>query len=439
MLKVIKFGGTSLASAEQFRKVAAIVREDKSRRYVVASAPGKRFSSDTKVTDLLLSCYRLHRVRENFDEPFSCIRSRFEEICAELEIPFAFGEDFDRFYQEIKNGATEEYIASRGEHFNAKILAEFLQFPFLDTAEGIVFDENGVLMEEKTNENLALLLKNHTRAVLPGFYGATEKGEVRTFSRGGSDITGSLVARAAKADLYENWTDVSGLLMADPRIVSSPKAIECVTYRELRELSYMGANVLHEDAIFPVRREGIPINIRNTNDTAATGTMIVENAEKSAGIVTGIAGKKGFGAIYIEKGMMNRELGFGRRVLEVLENRKISFEHLPSGIDTMTVVLNRGDLVGHENELIRELQMAVQPDRIHLVENLCLIAVVGRGMINSPGTAARLFGALAKEKINIRMIDQGSSEMNIIVALEEQDYEKALKAIYAEFVPEEEN
>ena len=280
------------------------------------------------------------------------------------------------------------------------------------------------------------LLKKNTRAVLPGFYGATEHGDIRIFSRGGSDITGSLAARAVKADLYENWTDVSGLLMADPRIVKDPRAIEYVTYRELRELSYMGASVLHEDAIFPVRREGIPINIRNTNAPQDAGTMIVEQAEKSTGIVTGIAGKKGFGAIYIEKGMMNSELGFGRRVLGVLEDRKISFEHLPSGIDTLTVVVDRNALVGHENEIIHDLQRAVHADRIHLVENLCLIAVVGRGMINSPGTAARLFGALAKEKINIRMIDQGSSELNIIVALEEDDYEKAICAIYKEFVPE---
>jgi len=437
MLKVVKFGGTSLASADQFRKVAEIIKSDKTRRYVVASAPGKRFSGDIKVTDLLLSCYYQAQIHESIDEPFSQIRLRFEEICRDLGIPFTFAEEFDRFYEEIQKGATEAYIASRGEHFNAKILAAYLGYPFVETAEGILFDEKGKLLEEETNEKLGLLLKKHTRAVLPGFYGATEAGEIRIFSRGGSDITGSLAARAIKADLYENWTDVSGLLMADPRIVSNPKAIECVTYRELRELSYMGANVLHEDAIFPVRREGIPINIRNTNAPEDAGTMIVEQAEKSVGIVTGIAGKKGFGAIYVEKGMMNRELGFGRRVLNVLEDRQISFEHLPSGIDTLTVVLNRGDLEGRENELIQAIQQAVHPDRIHLVENLCLIAVVGRGMINSPGTAARLFTALARERINIRMIDQGSSELNIIVALEEKDYENALKAIYSEFVSEE--
>lgn len=433
MLKVIKFGGTSLASADQFRKVSAIVRADKSRRYVVASAPGKRFSDDIKVTDLLLLCYRLAREGENFEEPFSLIRARFEEIISDLGVELDLSEDFAAFHERVRKGASEAYIASRGEHFNAKILAAFLGFPFVEAAEGIVFDQNGNLLEEETNEKLSALLKKNPRAVIPGFYGATEHGDIRIFSRGGSDITGSLAARAVKADLYENWTDVSGLLMADPRIVKDPKSIEVVTYRELRELSYMGASVLHEDAIFPVRREGIPINIRNTNAPEDAGTMIVEQAEKSDSVVTGIAGKKGFGAIYIEKGMMNNELGFGRRVLSVLEERGISFEHFPSGIDTMTVVVDRASLFGHENELIHALGKAVQPDRIHLVEDLCLIAVVGRGMINSPGTAARLFGALASEKINIRMIDQGSSELNIIVALEEKDYEKAICAIYEAF------
>ncbi len=433
MLKVIKFGGTSLASAEQFRKVSEIIKADKSRRYVVASAPGKRFSDDIKVTDLLLSCYRLAKEGESFDEPFRKICDRFNEIIAELGIEFSLEEEFSEFYERVRKGASEAYIASRGEHFNARILAAYLDIPFVETAEGIIFDQGGKLLEEETNEKLGALLRKQPRAVLPGFYGATEFGDIRIFSRGGSDITGSLAARAIKADLYENWTDVSGLLMADPRIVANPRAIDVVTYRELRELSYMGASVLHEDAIFPVRREGIPINIRNTNLPEDPGTMIVEQAEKSCSVVTGIAGKKGFGAIYIEKGMMNNELGFGRKVLSVLEERGISFEHFPSGIDTMTVVVERGALVGHENELIHALQKAVRPDRIHLVEDLCLIAVVGRGMIASPGTAARLFTALAKENVNIRMIDQGSSELNIIVALEEKDYEKAIRAIYAAF------
>lgn len=436
MIKVIKFGGTSLASADQFKKVAQIVQADPARRYVVASAPGKRFSDDIKVTDLLLQCHRLASQGEKFEETFEKIRLRFGEIIAELGMDFSLEEELNEFFNILSRGTTEEFVASRGEHFNSRILAAYLGVPFVEAAEGILFDENGALLEEETNERLAALLKKHPRAVIPGFYGADVKGNVRTFSRGGSDVTGSLVARAVKANLYENWTDVSGLLMADPRIVPNPRAIDFVTYRELRELSYMGASVLHEDAIFPVRREGIPINIRNTNAPEDAGTMIVESADKSVGIVTGIAGKKGFGAIYVEKGMMNNELGFGRKVLNVLEDRKISFEHLPSGIDTLTVVVNRQDLVGRENELIHDLQEAVHPDRIHLVEDLCLVAVVGRGMINSPGTAARLFTALAREKINIRMIDQGSSELNIIVALEEKDYEKAILAIYSEFVKE---
>jgi len=433
MLKIVKFGGTSLASAEQFAKVKEIILADKARRYVVVSAPGKRFSDDIKVTDLLLTCFRLRSEDESFDEPFEKIRQRFREIIADLGLDLSLEADFDEFKKRIVRGASQAYIASRGEHFNAKIMAAYLGFPFIEAAEGIIFDEDGRLQEEQTNEKLGALMKKHPRAVIPGFYGATENGDVRIFSRGGSDITGSLAARAVKADVYENWTDVSGFLMADPRIVEKPRAIQVVTYRELRELSYMGASVLHEDAIFPVRREGIPINIRNTNAPEDDGTMIVEKADTSEGIVTGISGKKGLGAIYIEKSMMNNELGFGRRVLSVLEDRKISFEHLPSGIDTLTVVADRTALVGHENEIIHALQKAVSPDRIHLVEDLCLIAVVGRGMAGSPGVAARLFTALAEEKINIRMIDQGSSELNIIVALNEADYEKGIRAIYRAF------
>ncbi len=433
MLKVVKFGGTSLANAEQFRKVAAIVKADNTRRYVVASAPGKSFPDDIKVTDLLLFCHRLAKEGEQFDRPFNQVCDRFRTICKELGVKIDLENDFKEFYDRIRKGTSEAYIASRGEHFNARILAAYLDFPFVETREVILFDKSGALLEAETNERLAEVLQKNTCAVLPGFYGSTVHGDVRIFSRGGSDITGSLVARAVKADLYENWTDVSGLLMADPRIVEDPRAIEEVTYRELRELSYMGASVLHEDAIFPVRREGIPINIRNTNAPEDKGTMIVEKADREVGVVTGIAGKKGFAAIYIEKGMMNNELGFGRKVLSVLEERKISFDHFPSGIDSMTVVVDRASLVGQENELIHALEKSVQPDRIHLIEDLCLIAVVGRGMVGRPGAAEALFSALAGADINVRIIDQGSSELNIIVALDEKDYEKALIAIYAAF------
>ena len=433
MLKVVKFGGTSLACAEQFRKVAAIVKADKSRRFVVASAPGKCFPEDIKVTDLLLSCYRLAKEGEKFDEPFSKVCDRFRSICKELKVDLDLEKDFEEFYNSIRKGASEAYVASRGEHFNARILAAYLDYPFVETREVILFDKEGTLLEQETNERLSEVLRKNTRAVLPGFYGSTVHGDIRIFSRGGSDITGSLVARAVKADLYENWTDVSGLLMADPRIVEDPCPIEVVTYRELRELSYMGASVLHEDAIFPVRREGIPINIRNTNAPEDKGTMIVEQSDRKIGIVTGIAGKKGFGAIYIEKGMMNNELGFGRKVLSVLEERKISFDHFPSGIDSMTVVVDRASLAGQENELIHALQKAVQPDKIQLIEDLCLLSVVGRGMVNTPGAARILFEALERENINVRMIDQGSSELNIIVALDEKDYEKAILSVYDAF------
>ena len=433
MITVTKFGGSSLADAGCIRKAAEIIRADRARRYVVVSAPGKRFSTDEKITDLLIRCQKLGVRKLDFSVPFRTLRERFLEITAGLGLSLDLRPELDDLEEKLAVGVSLDYSASRGEYFNAKILAAYLGFPFLDAKEVVRFRKDGELDDEETLTVLSDALKKLPRAVIPGFYGATGDGEITVFSRGGSDITGSLVAEAAKADLYENWTDVSGLLMADPRIVPDPRPIEVVTYRELRDLSYMGASVLHEDAIYPVRRAKIPINIRNTNLPQDPGTMIVEEAEKSDGIVTGVAGKKGIGAIHIEKEMMNNELGFGRRVLSVLEDRGISFEHFPSGIDTMTVVVEKAYLLGRENELIQAMQEAVHPDRIHLVEDLCLIAVVGRGMINSPGTAARLFSALAKEKINIRMIDQGSSELNIIVALDEKDYEKAIRAIYSAF------
>lgn len=432
-MKVAKFGGSSLASAEQFKKVRDILLLDADRRIVVPSAPGKRSATDIKVTDLFYTCNRLAASGKDIGEAFEQIRERYHGIAQDLGLTVDLDAHLEEVRKQIQLGAGADYAASRGEYLNGILLADYMGWDFVDPQQGIFFDEEGRLDSVKTQGMLGALLEGREHAVVPGFYGCDSHGNVKTFSRGGSDITGAIVARAVNADLYENWTDVSGCLMADPRIVRNPEPIRYVTYRELRELSYMGASVLHEDAIFPVRREGIPINIRNTDEPDHPGTMIVERADKSVGIVTGIAGKKGFGAIYIEKGMMNNELGFGRRVLSVLEERGISFEHFPSGIDTMTVVVDRAALFGRENELIHALQKSVQPDHIHLVEDLCLIAVVGRGMAGSPGTAARLFGGLAKEKINIRMIDQGSSELNIIVALEEKDFERGICAIYAAF------
>lgn len=437
MLKVLKFGGSSLADADQFRKVAAVVKADPANRFVVASAPGKRFPEDVKVTDLLLECYQLARAKKPIDEPFGKIETRFREIIADLGLNLSLESEFATIRLVIKNRAGRDYVASRGEYLNSMILAEYLGYAFLDAEDSIFFTEEGVLDLARTDSSLEVLLSEAGRAVIPGFYGSMPNGTIRTFSRGGSDISGSIVARAAKADLYENWTDVSGMLMADPRVVSDPEPIPCITYRELRELSYMGASVMHEEAIFPVREAGIPINIRNTNCPEAPGTMILssgENAPAPNHVITGIAGKVGFSAIYIEKALMNGQKGFGRRVLQVLEEHQISFEHLPSGIDTMTVVVETAALKPELDAVLAALKKAVAPDHIAVHDDLALLAVVGRGMVRSEGTAFRVFRALAEAKVNVRMIDQGSSELNIIVGIDAAHYAKALDAVYREFV-----
>ncbi len=437
MIKVLKFGGSSLADAEQFRKVRAIIEAEPERRYVVASAPGKRFYEDEKVTDLLLRCHALANDRNPFDDTFRRICDRFNQIIKELDLELSLEQELETVRENIQNGASMDYVASRGEYFNSMILANFLGIPFLDAEECIFFKADGKLDSKKTNTVLENQLAMMPRAVIPGFYGILPNGEIKTFSRGGSDITGSIVAEAVDANLYENWTDVSGMLMADPRIIKDPAPIDVITYRELRELSYMGATVLHEDAVFPVRRSGIPINIRNTNLPDDPGTMIMPAVEDnvSSRVVTGIAGKTGFTAIYIEKDMMNAELGYGRRVLETLERQGISFEHLPSGIDTVTVVVNSSEIKDKLDAVVADLKRAVRPDTIRVYDNLALLAVVGRGMISSPGVAARVFAALARESINIRMIDQGSSELNIIVGISAKDHLKALNALYKEFEP----
>lgn len=436
MVKVLKFGGSSLADADQFRKVAAIIKAEPERRYVVASAPGKRFSDDIKVTDMLYDCYTLVKQNMPIDDAFAKIEDRYNGIIKDLGISFWLQPEFDRIKNAIVHHAGRDYIASRGEYLNSMILANYIGYDFIDAEFGIFFNDNGTLDTEKTNEELSALMAKHERAVIPGFYGVMPNGTIKTFSRGGSDITGSIVARAIKADIYENWTDVSGMLMADPRCVENPQVIPLITYRELRELSYMGATVLHEDAVFPVRQAGIPINIRNTNKPEDAGTMIVEKApsDKVDTVITGIAGKKGFSVIAIEKDMMNSEVGFGRRVLEVLENNGLCFEHLPSGIDTMSVVVNDNDFMPKKDAILNELQRVTKADSVNLYGGIALVAVVGRGMAGSKGTAGRIFKAIADNGINIRMIDQGSSELNIIVGVDADDYINTLDAIYHEFV-----
>ncbi len=439
MLKIVKFGGSSLASAEQFRKAGAIIRNDASRRYVVPSAPGKRFSDDIKITDMLYRCYKQAMLgddmEEDFDELMESIQERYQEIINGLNLDLSLDREFKEIKHNFHTKAGRAYAASRGEYLNGIIMAAYLGIDFIDAAEVIRFQKDGALNVEQTNLLLQERLGQTGRAVIPGFYGADENGRIHTFSRGGSDITGSLVARAVHADVYENWTDVSGFLIADPRIIPGAKSIDVITYRELRELSYMGATVLHEDAIFPVKGEGIPINIRNTNAPEDKGTLIVEaTCQKPRFVITGVAGKKDFASITIEKSMMNSEIGFCRRVLQVFEDNQISIEHMPSGIDTMTIFVHQDEFQEKEQKVIAGIHRAVEPDFLELESDLALIAVVGRGMRFTRGTSGRIFSALSHANVNVRMIDQGSSELNIIIGVKNDDFEEAIKAIYDIFV-----
>lgn len=442
MKKVVKFGGSSLASAEQFQKAGRIIRKDETRRYVIPSAPGKRFPKDTKVTDMLYSCYKQamleeddEETEESFEELLLKIKARYDDIIKGLSLSLSLDKEFQMIRENFSKKIGRDYAASRGEYLNGIIMAAYLGYEFIDAAEVIFFDENGNLDAKKTDAVLSERLAGSERAVIPGFYGVRPDGKIVTFSRGGSDITGSIVAKAVHADMYENWTDVSGFLIADPRIIKNPKAIDTITYRELRELSYMGATVLHEDAIFPVRKEGIPINIRNTNSPEDKGTLIVEaTCQKPRFTITGIAGKKDFASITVEKAMMNSEVGFCKRVLEVFEQNNISIEHMPSGIDTMTIFVHQDEFEEKEQQVIAGIHRAVEPDFLELESDLALIAVVGRGMKATRGTSGRIFSALAHANVNVKMIDQGSSELNIIIGVRNHDFDSAIKAIYDIFV-----
>ena len=439
MKKVVKFGGSSLASAEQFKKVGRIIRKDETRRYVVPSAPGKRTPDDTKVTDMLYSCYGQAILEEDsevcFEEQFRAIEERYNSIIEGLDLSLSLEEEFKTIRTNFSKQIGRDYAASRGEYLNGIVMAAYLGYEFIDAADVIFFDEKGNLDIEKTDTILSERLERTERAVIPGFYGSGPDGRIRTFSRGGSDITGSIVAKAVHADMYENWTDVSGFLIADPRVVKNPKPIDLNTYRELRELSYMGATVLHEDAIFPVRKEGIPINIRNTNAPEDKGTLIVEDTcRKPRFVITGVAGKKDFASITIEKAMMNSEVGFCKRVLEVFAENNISIEHMPSGIDTMTIFVHQDEFEEKEQKVIAGIHRAVEPDFLELESDLALIAVVGRGMRATRGTSGRIFSALAHANVNVKMIDQGSSELNIIIGVRNHDFNAAINAIYDIFV-----
>lgn len=434
-LVVAKFGGSSLADANQFRKVAKIVKENPDRKYIVPSAPGKRFDDDIKITDLLYKAYELSSEGEDFSPVLKQITDRYDGIIADLGLDMDLSAEYEKIKVSLESNAGRDYAASRGEYLSGMILAKLLGYHFMDAAKCIRFNETGSFNSEFTFEKTKEHLSHYDRAVVPGFYGRMPNGTIKTFSRGGSDITGSLVARAVGADLYENWTDVDGFLVTDPRIIKNAKIINKITYKELRELSYMGATVLHEDAIFPVHQAGIPINIRNTNNPSAPGTMIVLDAkvDENTPNITGIAGKKGFSIVNIEKAMMNAEIGFGKKVLSVLEREELCFEHLPSGIDTMSVVIDSKALEPKKEDLLYTIRRETLADSISFDDNLALIAVVGVGMRKTTGTAARVLTAIAKQNINIRMLDQGSSELNIIIGVDEEHFEEALKAIYNEF------
>lgn len=434
-IKVVKFGGSSLADAGQFKKVADIIKSDERRKYVIPSAPGKRFSGDEKVTDLLYECYEHAAAGEDFHPCLAKIKERYDLIIRELSLNLTLDNEFDEIEHRLMSKPERDYTASRGEYLNGILLAAYLGFDFVDAADIIFFDGSNQYDVEKTNAEIEKKLCTHDYAVVPGFYGSMADGTVKTFSRGGSDITGSIVASAVGADLYENWTDVSGFLMADPRVVEDPQVIDTITYSELRELSYMGATVLHEEAVFPVRVAGIPINIRNTNRPSDKGTMIVLRTpvEKMCEGITGIAGHKGFSVINIEKDMMNSQVGFGLRVLQVLADYGVSFEHIPSGIDTIGVVVSTAALNAHRHEIIKGIRDAVSPDTIYIEDGLALVAVVGQGMVRNIGTASRIISAVAGAHVNIRMMDQGTRENNIIISVEEADFEKTVRVIYDEF------
>ena len=441
-IKVAKFGGSSVADGIQLTKTKQIIQQDPDRRYVVVSAPGKRYETDNKITDILYLCKTHIEHNLPYDQLFQVVADRFMAVQINLGVKVDLLRYFDEIRENLKQNPSADYIASRGEYLNAVLVAAFLGYDFVDTMDLIKFDAKGRLLMAETDEAIRSELAKHERAVLPGFYGSLPDGSVKTFSRGGSDITGALVARAVNADVYENWTDVSGFLMADPRIVANPQQIRTISYKELRELSYMGASVLHEDAIYPARMANVPINIRNTNAPEDPGTRITgeEEAYRHDGgnrIITGIAGSKDFTVVALYKNMMSSERGFVRRILGILDDYDINFEHLPSGIDTVSVVMSNKSINGRIDEVLDEFRTRLRPDSIDVFENMALIATVGHGMSFRPGVSARLFSALAEAGVNIRMIDQGSSEMNIIVGVENKDFETAIRAIYQAFVEDE--
>ncbi|NLJ58304.1 MAG: aspartate kinase [Tissierellia bacterium] len=439
MIKVAKFGGTSLADSQQFKKVHSIVKNSDERKYIVVSAPGKRFTDDNKITDLLYLTHAHVRYSVPYGSVLKIVEDRFKLIKEELNLKIDLDYEFKIIREELDNKCDEDYIVSRGEYLSAKLMADYLDCDFVDAKDLIFFNYDCSVDEEKTREKITEILGKSSKAIVPGFYGSYPDGSIKTFSRGGSDITGAIISSAIGADMYENWTDVSGFLIADPRIVDNPKQIEKITYEELRELSYMGASVLHDEAIFPVRQAGIPINIKNTNEPENPGTVIIRDDQANEEyakehIITGIAGKKNFSFFYVHKEHMANEVGILKKALQVFENRGISIDHVPSGIDSFTIVLPSESVDKVSHEIVEELKIKCRTENVQVYKNLSLIATVGIRMAYQPGISAKLFTALGNSDINIRMIDQGSSEINIIVGVEDKDFEDAIRAIYNAFV-----
>lgn len=431
---VAKFGGSSLSDSAQFKKVKDIVLSDENRRYIVPSAPGKRHNKDYKITDLLYLTHDHVKSGIPFEEVYKYIEERYIQICSELSLSVDIEKHLRDLKEKIVSGVTRDFIASRGEYLSGIILAEYLGFEFIDAAEIIKFKRNGSLDEDATYTAVNERLGKTQRAVIPGFYGSNKEGKIKTFSRGGSDITGSIIAKSVNCVVYENWTDVSGFLMTDPRIVENPKPIKEITYKELRELSYMGANVFHEEAIFPVKKNGIPINIKNTNRPFDSGTYIVDDKGAArSGEITGISGKKDFTVIALERTLMNREKGYCNNILSILEHNDIAFEHIPSGIDSISLVIDDNQLEDKLDKVLEEIENNCNPDSIIVHPNMALIAVVGKGMIRTKGISSRIFTALAKNDINVRMIIQGSNELSVIIGVENEDFENAIRAIYKAF------
>ena len=436
MLKALKFGGTSMADAAQYRKIRDIVRSDPSRRIVVVSAAGKRFSDDNKITDLLYLCFAHMKYGVEYDSIFQTIRSRYLEIRDELGLSTDLESDFDRLKEKMETGISSEELVSRGEYFSARLMADYLGFDFIDASRWLYFHYDGTVDQERSYPALRELVTDRG-AVIPGFYGVMPDGKIRTLSRGGSDITGALAAAALDADVYENWTDVSGILMADPRIVENPKTIDRATYSELRQLSYSGAQVLHEMTVFPVREKGIPLNIRNTNDPEHPGTMISEEfseLREPGRFITGIAGKKDYSIVTISKKGMAGAVGTLRAIVECFEQNTIPIVYTPTGIDVISLVVPTEKLTPHLYSLTDDLRTRIHPDRIKVTDNIAIVAAVGRKMAFRAGTSGKIFAALGEKAINIRMISQGPDELNILVGVDEKDYAATIRVLYDAFV-----